>query len=216
MNLIYRNLFYWIIRLHFLCNWKTREAITCKLWKRATSLPHDSEWETTRYRRVSVLFLITPEVKRLPGYARNSVAYGSKIRDTLFLKRALVPPFLVVLKKCDNKINKLNASLPCPMWCNHSAFQDGLWAAKVRPRLCGEKLSRLEGSPSYPSYPWPANSPCSWRNWQNPSQPRRSCAKEVTPGTKVPPATRASWPTLCHFLTKRGEPFILETKSWLG
>lgn len=40
--------------------------------------------------------------------------------------------------------------------------------------------------------------------------------QEVTPGTKIPPATQASQTTFCHFLTKRGEMFLLETKSRLG
>ena len=48
------------------------------------------------------------------------------------------------------------------------------------------------------------------------SQPRHSWAKEVTPGTEIPQATQASQPTFCHFLTKRGEMFLLETKSRLG
>ena len=32
-----------------------------------------------------------------------------------------------------------------------------LWKATLRPRLYGEKLSRVEGSPAYPSYPGRAN-----------------------------------------------------------
>ena len=43
-----------------------------------------------------------------------------------------------------------------------------------------------------------------------------SRAKEVTSGAEIPQATQASQPTFCLFLTKRGEMFLLETKSRLG
>ena len=57
------------------------------------------------------------------------------------------------------------ASLPCPVnrtWgrsnaCGNFASNEWWYQSPVRPRLYGEKLYRVEGSPAYPSYPGRAN-----------------------------------------------------------
>ena len=45
------------------------------------------------------------------------------------------------------------------IWCRHvhTLYKKWAFTVKLRPRLHGENLSRVEGSPAYPSYPGRAN-----------------------------------------------------------
>ena len=84
-------------------------------------------------------------------------------------------PFLIVIHACVVKRRNIDTS--------------------VRPRLYGEKLSRVKGSPSYPSYPGRTNfSDISLQNFTN----RLHEKQKVGSARRV---TRLAGPTFLHIKT---------------
>ena len=59
---------------------------------------------------------------------------------------------MIVLKRGVNRGMKIRRSAKINGWIRRSAQKN-----QLRPRLYGEKLSWVEGSPAYPSYPGRAN-----------------------------------------------------------